>query len=700
MTQGSSFFPIFGGWVVWVHLLTLIVFYPPEIEDPDDPDAIDDRPTVAFVDADEHAAFVCPDGAGQNALSGVRVTLSEPATTDLFIPVRALPPPQVNAKFAAAVRGRHYEADLDAAFVIRAGEQTGGLRIRDGLNDVTVESVAVSRPTRLKLELAKETKEVVAAPDPGGFRWVEIPPQGAAPSQLPSASIPTAFDENYLRIKEANLTEYPLAIEADGRPDKDAEVNVEIRRGLGDFAVPIANFSTVLPAGAGTVDLKLVDFFEPAELERLGLADDLLPGADEFYELHLDPRPPLIAKADPCFLTIRVLDDDEPVTLSCILENASGDEIERLDPDQPYWIVPVLSGPLESDCLVSPTRNGRPLLDDQGQPLTGVIPAGLTREPRFGPFKPEPGKVRERSGAQGQSFRPCCPDCKDHGGACKRCEGKGKCHSCGGREGGCGKCQGGKCCGQCGGRPGGCAACGFGSGKCVGCGGAGCGICQRGGGPGMGGGQGGGSGSGQGDGQGGGGGVAPESPEDTPVGDEQPGEVMLLLVNNQRLHEPADEIAPRVGEAIKGEALYRDAALVVNDTDSDDEFAVMKPGDPPPDSEQTFRPFRNKQDGLSGQVGRIVETIEFHRKTAKNPGMRAVVVWPERELASATELEPLARMAESDGGPISILCPDADPVKARQLSKALQAGGADITVRSPKSQELIYHVKDVLHAGK
>ena len=175
---------------------------------------------------------------------------------------------------------------------------------------------------------------------------------------------------------------------------------------------------------------------------------------------------------------------------------------------------------------------------------------------------------------------------------------------------------------------------------------------------------------------------------------------MLLLVNNQRLHEPADEIAPRVGEAIKGEALYRDAALVVNDTDSDDEIAVMKPGDPPPDSEQTFRPFRNKQDGLSGQVGRIVDSIAFHRKDAENPRMRAVVVWPERELASATELEPLARMAESDGGPISVLCPDADPVKARQLSKALQAGGADITVRSPKSQELIYHVKDVLHADK
>ncbi|NBP81060.1 hypothetical protein EBU58_10175, partial [bacterium] len=527
----GSLFPIFAGWVVWVHLLTLLVLVPPELDDPDpDPDL---RPTVAFVDADPEKGFVCPENAGRNALSEVRVELNEPAKTDLVIPVRAFSPQQVDENYDAAVRGRHYEADFDAAFVISKGESSGRLRVRNDLNDITVESVAVARPTRFRLELEKFTKDVVAAADPGGYRWVDIPALTPDLPPLPDDSIPTAFKERYLRIKEANLTEYPLAIEADGRPDKDAEVNVEIRRGLGDFAVPIANFSTVLPASAGTVDLKLADFFEPAELERLGLADDLVPGADEFYELHLDPRPPLIAKADPCFLTIRVLDDDEPVTLSCILENASGDEIERLDPDQPYWIVPVLSGPLESDCSVSPTRGGQPLLDDQGQPLTGVIPAGLTREPRFGPFKPEPGKVRERSGAQGQSFRPCCPDCKDHGGACKRCEGKGKCHSCGGREGGCGKCQGGKCCGQCGGRPGGCAACGFGSGKCVGCGGGGCGICQRGGGPGMGGGQGGGSGSGQGDGQGGGGGVAPESPEDTPVGDEQPGEVMLLLVNNQ-----------------------------------------------------------------------------------------------------------------------------------------------------------------------
>ena len=691
MTQSSSLFPIFGGWVVWVHLLTLVVLYPPKI----DP-VPDDRPIVAFVDAGD--PFVCPEGGGQNALSDVEVELNEQAKKDLFIAVRAFSSPSTDPNVDAAVKGRHYEADVDAAFFVKQGELKGRLRVREDLNDITVESMAVTRPTRFRLELDEATKDVVAAPDPGGLRWVEIQPANIpSPVPLNDSSIPTAFQEPYLRIKEANLTGYPLAIEADGRFDKDAEVNVEIRRNFGDFAVPIANFSTVLPAGAGTVTIKLEDFFEAAELERLGLADDLVPGADEFYELHLDPRPPLIAKSDPCFLTIQVLDDDEQATLSCILENQSGDQIERITPGEPYWIVPVLSGPLENDCLVSPTRDGQLVVDDQGQPLTGVIPAGQTREPRFGPFVPEAGRVRERPGTQGRSYRPCCPDCKDRDGGCGTCRDKGKCHACDGRPGGCSQCQGGKCCGKCGGRPGGCAACGFGRGKCVGCGGEGCGIC---GGAGNGLGAGGAGGGGAGGGGAGGGGVNSAPPENTPVDDEQPGDVMLLLVNNQRLHEPADEIAPRVGEAIKGEKLYRDAALVVNETDADDEHALMKAGDPPPDSEQTFRPFNKKNDGLSGQVQRIVETIDFHRKAAENPGMRAIVVWPERELASATELAPLARMAESNGGPISVLCPDADPTKARQLAEALQRGGADITVRSPKSQELIFQVKDVLHAEK
>ena len=55
MTQSSSLFPIFGGWVVWVHLLTLVVLYPPNIDDPPP----DDRLEVAFVDADK--PFICPE---------------------------------------------------------------------------------------------------------------------------------------------------------------------------------------------------------------------------------------------------------------------------------------------------------------------------------------------------------------------------------------------------------------------------------------------------------------------------------------------------------------------------------------------------------------------------------------------------------------------------------------------------------------
>lgn len=176
-----------------------------------------------------------------------------------------------------------------------------------------------------------------------------------------------------------------------------------------------------------------------------------------------------------------------------------------------------------------------------------------------------------------------------------------------------------------------------------------------------------------------------------------PGDFLLVLVNNQRLHEPGDKVAENVIKAIKDEKAYKDAAVVVNERDD----AALKAGGPPPDPEKAFKPFAKENENIDGQVDRLVETIAEKRTNAANPNLRAVVVWPERELSSASSVEGLSKLVREAGGPISILCPDADPEKARRLATALnaEAGGGEVTVRSPKTAELVEHIQDVIHGG-
>lgn len=177
-----------------------------------------------------------------------------------------------------------------------------------------------------------------------------------------------------------------------------------------------------------------------------------------------------------------------------------------------------------------------------------------------------------------------------------------------------------------------------------------------------------------------------------------PGDFLMLLVNSQRLHEPGDRIAEQTIAAIKDAKVYKDAVLLV---DEQGERELTTKG-PPPDAAKTFRPFREEGDGLPGQVQRIVTTVSKKRDTAANPNLRAIVIWPERELSSASDLSALKEFAESDTGPLSILCPDADPTVARRIAKAIapeDGGEGRITVRCPKSPELTVHIHDIIHAG-
>ena len=653
--------PVLGGWVVWVHLLSLLVLRPPE------PPPAPLRPLVSFVEFDE--TYDCDAGRGPNQLVGLEAELSEPFDREIVIPVKVIP--------GTAKPGRNFLADADAAVLFKAGETRGRIRARDGLADITIEGGSPEgEAVQFRLEL-QGTSDVVTAADPRGYRAVQIPGMQGEPTSPPSKLTTTDFTEQFVTVLERELANQVFTVRAEMPAPKDTDLHFALWRGVGDKAAPITEFSTVLRQGSTDATVRLADKLSAEDLRKLGLADDHIAGPDEHYELRLDARPPLIAAGDPCCISVVAKDDDDRVTISQIIEDDRGNRIRRIEPRVPYWVVPVLSGTLETPCHVQPVIDGKSI------PPGAVIPAGMLREPRFGPFTTEDGRQNlPIEIAAIPQRRPVCGKCSSSGDSCLHCKPHSKaCRSCSGRPGGCAACKHGTgACPTCYGRPGGCLACGFGRGVCGACNGrpGGCGAC---------GGQ-----------RGGGECVASNGSQEFPVGSPVPGDFLMLLVNSQRLHEPGDRIAEQAVAAIKGENVYKDAVLLV---DEKGERELTTEG-PPPEAAKTFRPFREEGDDLPGQIQRIVTTVSKKRDTAANPNFRAIVIWPERELSSASDLSALKALAQSDTGPLSILCPDADPAMARHIAKAIapEDGAAGrITVRCPKSPELTDHIHDIIHAG-
>ena len=786
MPTGRSALPVFGLWVAWVYLLSLIVIRPAG-----DVPLAPLRPEVRFLDAD--TTFDYDVAAGPNGLRGLQAELSQAFDRPIEIPVTVSPVETVPHGTEHARAGVDYAADRDAVIFFPANSTRGTLRERDALLDVAVTpdaGAAARRRFRLQLD---GTEDVVVAADPQGLRLIDIP-AGAEPR---AAGIKARFRDLLVDVDEADLPGHRFIIEADQPPDEQAELLLSLYRRSGAGAVPVLHFTGTFPAGVREQGIRLNDLVSAEDLRRIGAAYDPRPGVDEWYEVHLDARPPLVSSSDPCFTTIFSRDQDASTAATFRFEDESGTPIRRVVPKEPFWVVAELSQPIEVDCHVTPFVNGTELTPG------GLIPAGTRRSDRLGPYRleadpaPESDEVSVGVRLDADDGSGACLSCGGRPGgckacraACKACGGKPEgcpscrsrcqacggppgscsacrsdCGACGGRPGGCALCRpackacGGKAegcpecrgaCKRCGGRDGGCAACGFGTGVCGGCGGkpGECGVCGGGGGAGGGGGGSGGGGSGGGGSGGGGSGgggsggggsggggsggggsggggsggggsggggsggggsggggsggggsgkspVAPPPSTSLPKGPAVPGDFMIFLVNNQRLHEPGDVITDRVREAIKDRKPYAQGAIVINDEGKE---SVLDAKSPPPAVEQAFAPFSADQQDLEGQAARVVDTIVRKRRNAENPDIRTLVVWPEREFVSARTLEVFKTLANDGRGPISFLCPDADPERARELAAALQVdgGAGEITVRSPKSEELVEHIDDVL----
>ena len=177
------------------------------------------------------------------------------------------------------------------------------------------------------------------------------------------------------------------------------------------------------------------------------------------------------------------------------------------------------------------------------------------------------------------------------------------------------------------------------------------------------------------------------------VGAPVPGDALVVLVNNGRLHERGDQVVAQVKAAISGKPrdLYGDAVVILNREDED----TMTAGGGAPDPAKVYRPFEQAGDDVAGQLKRIEELVARKRESAQREDLRAVVIWPERDLAAGEGLSP----ADGVAAPISFLLPDAEPSAAHGLRKGLvprDAAPGSVTVRSPPAGELETHLRNVL----
>lgn len=172
-----------------------------------------------------------------------------------------------------------------------------------------------------------------------------------------------------------------------------------------------------------------------------------------------------------------------------------------------------------------------------------------------------------------------------------------------------------------------------------------------------------------------------------------PGDYLLVVVNNERLHEPGDTIVDRVREALADDAAkpYGNGAIIVNPQDEDS----MTAEGGVPSKDKMFQPFERAGEDVAAQQKRVEEVIAKKRESAQRPDLRAVVIWPERDLASGAGLGPVVGEQQQ---PVSFLFPGADPSYARNMRPLVppKARPGAVTIRSPKEEELTDHILNVV----
>jgi len=581
--NGHSLLSVAGWWVAWVYALSLSL---PML--------------LGSIRNESREGFdqVFERWAREVVFSSTGVTVSE-ADRDGLATLTALatkPAPvagnvRVRVEELTARNGTDFEvAERGAEIHFDKGATEGKLRfLTDWGPDVRVVGDKQWQPPRSFRLRLQSGKDAVSAGDLA-MCTVTI---DDGPKPVETDLTPVRFARKQIVVPRKDVVTTDIDVTADSTVAEKVPVSFDLYRDIDGNREPLGRFTRDIAKGERKTSFRLADVFSPTELEKMGIADDGLPGVDEAYEVDLMASPPLFP--------------DGPRTCRLVSENTNPPPASRIvyfDEDKK----PI--DYIDPRGFVSVAYDGNPLrnrsthfvsIDGKKLPQEVVIDAGSKQ----GSLVSLAGQ-----GLEGRQGRRC---------------GVGS--SCGS---GCGKGQGG-C-----------------SGKA---------LC----------------------------------------GEPVPGDYMLIVVNNERLHDPGDGIVEELRKALAdGTAKpYDNGAIILNPEDED----TLTPESGGPKPEKMFQPFDKEGHDLAGQLKRIEEVVARKREAAAKPDLRAVVVWPERDLSAGTGLR---EVDGEDLRPMSFLLPDADASYARNVARSLMPKGprtGDLTVRAPGEQELQVHLTNVIAQG-
>jgi hypothetical protein len=180
-----------------------------------------------------------------------------------------------------------------------------------------------------------------------------------------------------------------------------------------------------------------------------------------------------------------------------------------------------------------------------------------------------------------------------------------------------------------------------------------------------------------------------------PKGPRDAARFAVVVVNTARLHEPGNGILEAVWKYLKKSEAdsFRKGVLIVGPKPPQ---KVIMGGNLTPSADH-FSPLTIEGHGVSAQLKKLVEVVDYVRKENEDSGIRIVVVWPERALESPAALAQLEPVDPRKLGPISFFCPGAGADAGKAILNALVgAGSADVkdqTVRCPDVDELSDHIR-------
>lgn len=581
---GHSLLSVAGWWVAWVYALSLacpLLLGSLELQSPGGGGETFDRWAREVVFSSP--GWQVSKGDAQSLL-GLKAVATSPAPVAGNVRVGVHPltaKPGVDYEIAEPGVEIHFDkGDTEGTFRQLPGWGPG-MRITSGSD--------WKAPRSFRLEL-QSGKDAVAAGDLA-MCTVTI---DDGPKPLHLDLIPVGFARDSVEVSRAALAKTAIEVRADSPAKADVPITFELHQLLEGKRRPLGTFEKPLPAGEKSMTVRLVDAFLPEELEKLGLTDDGLAGADEAYEIDLMASPPMFP-GSPRTCRILAENTNEAPSQRLRFFDRNKKEVEWLDPEG-FVTIDYEGNPLRNRSTHVITIDGKRL------PEEVVIDAHARR-----------GGLVSLAGHDwtGRAGRRC-----GVGSAC----GSGCCR----KQAGC-------------------------SGKF---------LC----------------------------------------GEPVPGDFMLVMVNNERLHDPGDGIVDEVRRALAdGTAKpYGSGAIIVNPDGED----VMTAGSGGPDAKKTFQPFGKPGHDVASQLRRIEEIVARRREAAAKPDLRAVVIWPERDLAAGKGV----RQVEGEYlQPMSFLLPDADPSYVQAVERALipgDAGARDVTVRAPKEWELGAHLENVISEGK